>query len=137
GDIVLDDFYGNILLNSKARLNVMDIMVEEGTAAGSITQDTQTRRQGSAGKAQSPAKKPASTAPAISIDSITLKHGRMTFNEHFLQPTSRAEPAAIDGTLSAVSSTRPAPAKVRVTGRVYGTAPLSISGTVQPFASYP
>ena len=44
GDIRLDDFYGNILLNSDARLNVMDILVDKGTAAGSITQDTQTRR---------------------------------------------------------------------------------------------
>jgi hypothetical protein len=35
-----------------------------------------------------------------------------------------------------VSSTNPQPAKVKVTGRVYTTAPLSISGVVQPFAKY-
>ncbi|MDN5844209.1 MAG: DUF748 domain-containing protein, partial [Alcaligenaceae bacterium] len=136
GDIVLDDFYGNILLNSEARLNVMDILVDEGTAAGSITQDTQTRRQDSPDAAQSQAKKSAGTGPAISINSVTLKRGRMTFNDHFVQPNYRAELSSIDGTLTAVSSTRPAPAKVHVTGRVYGTAPLSISGTVQPFARY-
>lgn len=139
GDILLDDFYGNILLNSNARLNVMDILVDQGTAAGSITQDTQTRRTRAAGAAQTRAntsKAAPAPAPDISINSVTLKRGRMTFNDHFVRPNYRAELSAIEGTLTAVSSTRPAPAKVRVTGRVYGTAPLSVSGTVQPFARY-
>lgn len=142
GDIRLDDFYGNILLNSDARLNVMDILVDKGTAAGSITQDTQTRRAraGSAASSKAKAKAgrsaPPPAAPDISIDSVTLKHGRMTFNDRFVRPNYRAELSAIEGTLTAVSSTRPKPAKVRVTGRVYGTAPLSVSGTVQPFARY-
>ncbi|MHA3904970.1 DUF748 domain-containing protein [Castellaniella sp. WN] len=140
GDILLDDFYGNILLNRNARLNVMDILVDKGTAAGSITQDTQTRRTHSAAPAQvgtqKPAARSAGAAPDISIGSVTLKRGRMTFNDHFVRPNYRAELSAIEGTLTAVSSTRPTPAKVRVAGRVYGTAPLSISGTVQPFARY-
>ena len=135
GDILLDDFYGNILLNRNARLNVMDILVDEGTAGGSITQDTQTRRTGASSKAASKAPA-ASAAPDISISSVTLKRGRMTFNDHFVRPNYRAELSAIDGTLSGVSSSKPTPAKVRVGGRVYGTAPLSISGTVQPFAKY-
>src|SRR5690606_11677507 len=52
GDIQLEDFYGNILLNSNARLNVMDIVVDKGQAGGSITQDTQTRREPAAAKPQ-------------------------------------------------------------------------------------
>lgn len=139
GDILLDDFYGNILLDSNARLNVMDILVAKGQAAGSITQDTQTR-QGHAAEKGKPTGKPAarhdSTEPDISIDSIRLRHGRMTFNDRFVRPNYRAELSSIDGTLTAVSSTRPTPAKVRVAGRVYGTAPFSISGTVQPFSRY-
>ncbi|MGB7482737.1 MAG: DUF748 domain-containing protein [Castellaniella sp.] len=133
GDIQLTDFYGNILLNDKARLNVMDILVDEGTAGGSITQDTQTRRVRAAGTTAR-GKTPA--APEISIRSVTLKRGRVTFNDHFVRPNYRAELSAIEGTLTAVSSTRPAPAKVRVSGRVYGTAPFSLAGTVQPFARY-
>lgn len=142
GDILLEDFYGNILLNNKARLNVMDLMVKEGTAAGSITQDTQTRNsaehapQSKPEAAQKHETKPAGEGPDISINSVTLKRGRMTFNDHFVRPNYRAELSSIEGSLSAVSSTRPAPAKVRVTGRVYGTAPLSVSGTVQPFSKY-
>ncbi|WP_246600707.1 DUF748 domain-containing protein [Candidimonas humi] len=133
GDILLDDFYGDILLNNKARLNVMDIMVDKGKAAGSITQDTQTRRS-KTGAAKRAAEHGA--GPDISIHSVTLKRGRMLFNDHFVRPNYRAELSSIAGTLSAVSSAKPAPAKVKVTGRVYGTAPLSVSGTVQPFSRY-
>ena len=141
GDILLEDFYGNILLNNKARLNVMDLMVQKGTAAGSITQDTQTRSDaGHAPQAKSEAAKseakPAGDEPDISINSVTLRRGRMTFNDHFVRPNYRAELSSIEGSLSAVSSVKPTPAKVSVTGRVYGTAPLSVSGTVQPFSKY-
>ena len=135
GDILLDDFYGNILLNSNARLNVMDIMVDKGRAAGSITQDTQTRRNHAA-EHEKPAAGHASAEPDISIDSVKLKRGRMTFNDRFVRPNYRAELSSIDGTLTAVSSTKPTPAKVKVAGRVYGTAPFSISGTAQPFSRY-
>ncbi|MGN6579957.1 MAG: DUF748 domain-containing protein [Bordetella sp.] len=142
GDILLEDFYGNILLDNKARLNVMDLMVEKGTAAGSITQDTQTRSSAAHAPQAKPETapkhetRPAGEEPDISIDSVTLRRGRMTFNDHFVRPNYRAELSSIDGSLSAVSSVRPTPAKVSVTGRVYGTAPLSISGTVQPFSKY-
>lgn len=135
GDILLDSFYGNILLNSNARLNVMDIMVDKGKAAGSITQDTQTRRNG-ATRHEKPVVQRASAEPDISIDSVKLKNGRMTFNDHFVRPNYRAELSSIDGTLTAVSSAKPTPANVKVAGRVYGTAPFSVSGTVQPFSRY-
>jgi len=130
GDITLDDFYGRILLSADGRLNVMDLVAEPGQAGGSITQDTQTRgrtpRQASA----------SGQLPDISVGSVTLKSGRMTFTDRFVKPNYTAELSRIEGGLSAVSSRNPKPANVKVTGRVYGTAPLSISGSVQPFAEY-
>src|SRR5690606_33060409 len=62
--------------------------------------------------------------------------GRVVFTDRFVKPNYTADLSAIDGSVSAVSSTNPRPANVRVAGRVYGTAPFSISGTVQPFARY-
>ena len=56
----------------------------------------------------------------------------MTFTDRFVKPNYVAELSSIDGSISAVSSSNPQPAKVKVTGRVYTTAPLSISGVVQP-----
>lgn len=133
GDITLDDFYGRILLSAQGRLNVMDLVAAPGQAGGSITQDTQTPgRQVNAPVVAAP----ASPMPEISVNSVTLKRGRMTFTDRFVKPNYVAELSSIEGSVSAVSSVNPQPAKVNVTGRVYTSAPLSISGTVQPFAKY-
>lgn len=142
GDIALEDFYGRILLNAQGRLNVMDLVAPPGQAGGSITQDTQTPGR----SAEPPAAPPAAAAsakgsgaasmPDISVNSVTLTRGRMTFTDRFVKPNYVAELSSIEGDITAVSSTNPQPAKVKVTGRVYTTAPLSISGIVQPFAKY-
>ncbi|KXA76538.1 DUF748 domain-containing protein, partial [Bordetella pseudohinzii] len=129
GDIVLDDFYGRVLLNAQGRLNVMDIVAEPGQAGGSITQDTQTRARAAPAKA-------ASAMPDISLNSVTLTRGKMNFTDRFVKPNYTAELSAIEGSVSAVSSRHPKPARVKVGGRVYTTAPFAISGTVQPFAQY-
>src|SRR3546814_15559717 len=80
GDITLDDFYGRILLSSEGRLNVMDLVAEPGQAGGSITQDTQTRGR----SAREPDKK--GQLPDITVGSVTLKNGRMTFTDRFVKP---------------------------------------------------
>lgn len=133
GDIALDDFYGRILLNAQGRLNVMDLVAAPGQAGGSITQDTQTPGRRAAPPA--PAAK-GGGMPDISLNSVTLSRGRMTFTDRFVKPNYVAELSSIDGSITAVSSTNPQPAKVKVTGRVYTTAPLAISGVVQPFAKF-
>lgn len=138
GDIALEDFYGRILLNAQGRLNVMDLVAAPGQAGGSITQDTQTPGRQAVAPAPAPAAKGSAGAgmPDISVNSVTLSRGRMTFTDRFVKPNYVAELSAIEGAITAVSSTNPQPAKVKVTGRVYTTAPLSISGIVQPFAKF-
>ena len=56
--------------------------------------------------------------PDISLNSVTLTRGRMTFTDRFVKPNYVAELSSIDGSISAVSSSNPQPAKVKVTGRV-------------------
>ncbi|AOB30010.1 hypothetical protein AKI39_03880 [Bordetella sp. H567] len=145
GDVTLDNFYGNVLLNSQGRLNVLDLVAEPGRAGGSITQDTETRESAPArppaSSSGAPSSKSAAPArdgemPDIAVRSVTLKNGRATFNDRFVRPNYTAELSAIEGSVSAVSSTDPKPAKVSVNGRVYRTAPLAISGIVQPFAKF-
>ncbi|MGB3434010.1 DUF748 domain-containing protein, partial [Achromobacter sp.] len=134
GDIALEDFYGRVLLNAQGRLNVMDLVAAPGQAGGSITQDTQTPGRSAAPPPAAAAK--SGGMPDISVNSVTLNRGRMTFTDRFVKPNYVAELSSIEGSITAVSSTNPQPAKVKVTGRVYTTAPLSISGVVQPFAKY-
>ncbi|MFD4841519.1 DUF748 domain-containing protein, partial [Achromobacter sp. NPDC058515] len=135
GDIALEDFYGRVLLNAQGRLNVMDLVAAPGQAGGSITQDTQSPAGATPPPAE-PAKGGGAAMPDISVNSVTLNRGRMTFTDRFVKPNYVAELSSIEGGITAVSSTNPQPAKVKVTGRVYTTAPLSISGVVQPFAKF-
>ncbi|WP_244300721.1 DUF748 domain-containing protein, partial [Achromobacter aegrifaciens] len=136
GDIALEDFYGRVLLNAQGRLNVMDLVAAPGQAGGSITQDTPPPGRSAAPPPAAPAAKGGGGMPDISVNSVTLNRGRMTFTDRFVKPNYVAELSSIEGSITAVSSTNPQPAKVKVTGRVYTTAPLSISGVVQPFAKY-
>jgi len=130
GDIALENFYGNVLLNAQGRLNVLDLVAEPGQAGGSITQDTQARAR------ETPARKSAGPAPDITIGKVTLKGGRMTFNDRFVRPNYTAELSSVEGSVSGVSSSKPAPARVSVGGRVYRSAPFSVAGTVQPFEKF-
>jgi hypothetical protein len=117
----------------------MDLVAAPGQAGGSITQDTQTPGRNAAPPAAAAAAAPSAKGggmPDISLNSVTLSRGRMTFTDRFVKPNYVAELSSIDGSITAVSSTNPQPAKVKVTGRVYTTAPLSISGIVQPFAKF-
>ena len=133
GDIALDNFYGRILLSAEGRLNVMDLVAEPGKAGGSITQDSPAPKPEAA---EQPKPKKSGPPPDLSIASIKLTNGRMTFTDRFVKPNYTAELSKLEGSLSAISARKPQPAKVNVTGRVYGTAPLSVSGTVQPFSDF-
>ena len=132
GDIALQDFYGRIILNAQGRLNVMDLVAEPGQAGGSITEDTQTRSR----RAAPAAGRNSGPAPEISLDRVTLAGGRVNFTDRFVRPNYTADLTRIEGSVSAVSSNQPRPAKVAVKGRVYDNAPFTVGGTVQPFGKF-
>lgn len=127
GDITLDDFYGRVILSSEGKLNLSDIVANPGEAGGSITQGTQTTRTEPAA---------SGAAPDVSLRSLTLKSGKINFTDRFVKPNYTADLTRLQGTVSAVSSTKPQPAEVKVKGRVYDNAPFSLEGKVQPFGEF-
>lgn len=127
GDVTLDDFYGRVILSSEGTLNLSDIVANPGEAGGSITQGTQTTRTDAAA---------SGATPDVSLRSLTLKSGKINFTDRFVKPNYTADLTRLQGTVSAVSSTRPQPADVKVKGRVYDNAPFSLEGKVQPFGAF-
>ncbi|KAG0906075.1 hypothetical protein G6F31_021856 [Rhizopus arrhizus] len=77
----------------------MDLVAAPGQAGGSITQDTQTPGRQAAAPAPAPAAKGSAGAgmPDISVNSVTLSRGRMTFTDRFVKPNYVAELSAIEG----------------------------------------
>ncbi|HEY1392575.1 MAG TPA: DUF748 domain-containing protein [Methylibium sp.] len=163
GTISLDSFYGRVILNADARLNLRDVVKREGREpARSITTPTGPEAAASAAQpaaAAAPAPQAASTpapeaasapAPAASTASapaaagpppqlrwkaIHLTAGQIDFTDNFVRPNYSAQLTDVAGEVSGVAWNDPQPANVKISGKVDGSAPLEISGTVHPLGA--
>jgi hypothetical protein len=71
-------------------------------------------------------------APVLSWQQIQLSDGAVYFTDRNIRPGFSAQLSKLTGSISAVSSQRPEPAKVELNGAVDGVAPLRIAGRVHP-----
>ncbi|MBI3381347.1 MAG: DUF748 domain-containing protein [Aquabacterium sp.] len=147
GRIALKDFYGRLIINPSGQLNVAGIMRHEAGAQARSLTTPETAASASAAKSvptSAPAPAPAaSQAPPVATASakpvpklrwqqILLSKGRVDFTDNFIKPNYSARLTQIEGDVSAVSSTKPEPATVKISGAVDDAAPLSITGQLHP-----
>ncbi len=124
GDIVLRDFYADILLNSDGHLNLKDIVRTPAAPAVSATTS-------SAVPAATVAT-PAEPTP-MRFGSVTLSNGRIDFTDKFIKPNYSAHIVDLNGKVGALAAGKLSPVELR--GKVDRTAPLEIIGKVDPFTS--
>ncbi|KGM40922.1 hypothetical protein JY96_15075 [Aquabacterium sp. NJ1] len=145
GRIALKDFYGRLIINPSGQLNVAGIMRHEaGAQARSLTTPEPAASAPAAKPAASPAPTPAASqaqpvatasakpTPKLRWQQILLSKGRVDFTDNFIKPNYSARLTQIEGDVSAVSSTKPEPATVKISGAVDDAAPLSITGQLHP-----
>lgn len=138
GRIRLQDFYGRVIVNPNGQLNLANIVRHEaGAEAKSITTPEPAKPSvptAAASAAPSPASTTSSTTPAPQIrwDQVQLSRGRVDFTDNFIKPNYSARLTQIEGDISAVSSSQPEPATVKVSGAVDDGAPLLITGKLHP-----
>ncbi|MDE2400797.1 MAG: DUF748 domain-containing protein [Burkholderiales bacterium] len=143
GRIALNDFYGRIIINPDGRLNLADLVKHEGGAptkslttpqpSGAASAPVSTSI--SAGKATASLSAPAAPRqPAMNLrwQGIKLSKGRVDFTDTFIKPNYSARLTQVEGDISAVASTRPEPATVKIAGAVDDSAPLLITGQLHP-----
>jgi hypothetical protein len=143
GALSLTNFYGNLILNSNGRLNLSDIMGSPQAPPTSLT----IPNTGPIIAAQPPeALAPAPTVeplgkPAIpskplkadiEIGDVTLQGGRIDYADYFIQPNYTAKLTEVAGKVERFGSAWSKPAGVELRGQVSGTAPLEISGSINP-----
>jgi hypothetical protein len=143
GALSLSNFYGDVILNSNGRLNLSDIMGSPQAPPTSLTR----ANTGAIIVAQPPgARAPAPTAkprgkPAIpgkplkadiAIGGVTLQEGHINYADYFIKPNYRANLTHIKGKVGGFGSASTTPAEVDLRGRVSRTAPLEISGSINP-----
>ncbi|MGH7779678.1 MAG: DUF748 domain-containing protein [Candidatus Binataceae bacterium] len=134
GAVALSDFYSRIILNRTGKLNLKDITANPNAAPKSLTE----------AQPVTPAPEAAPTAaetttgqpiPAdIALDRITLQGGKIDYSDFFIQPNYTANLTDIEGKVGAFGTRSTQPADVELNGEVNGSAPIDISGSVNPLA---
>ena len=135
-ETALSDFFARIVLDEAGRLNLQDVARGSAPAgaASAASAPAPTASASATGTA------PVVDAPVVSFGPIAVVNGRVAFNDRFVKPNYSANLSELTGRLAAFSSQAPAPgappqlADLSLRGRVEGTAPLEITGKVNPLA---
>ncbi len=151
GEIALSDFYSRLIVNADGTINLQGLrkrpgaagdapaVAPEKAAAERPATDAAATDKPAAGKpamdteAKIAEAAKAATMPAnISVGKITLQGGNINFSDFFVRPNYSANLTGVGGTVSAI--TPETPGEVELRGKVDNTAPLEITGKINPLA---
>lgn len=142
GRVALEGFYGRVIVNADGRVNLRDI-VKRGDEDRSLTTPTAApETPAAAAPAAPPAAASAPDAAASAVPGaklrwvgITMAGGTVDFTDNFIRPNYSAKLTDIEGEIAALAWDHPQPANVKISGRVDGSAPLEIGGTMHPLGA--
>jgi outer membrane protein OmpA-like peptidoglycan-associated protein len=123
----LTDFYSRLVIGPDGTLNVQRI-VRKGAEpqAGELA--------GGAPDNVAAVKPPEAEVPPtpVAIETVTFQAGRIDFTDHFIKPNYSANLLEIGGRVSGLSSEETKMADVDLRGKLENTAPLEITGKINP-----
>lgn len=125
-ELTLDDFRTRLILNEKGELNLRELGVERvpSPPPTSSTMPATTH--------------PGSPArPVVRIDRIAVSGGDVMYSDRFIKPNFSARIIGLQGTVSGLSSDPSKMATLDLSGRVDGSAPLAVSGALNPLRPDP
>jgi uncharacterized protein involved in outer membrane biogenesis len=120
--VSLTDFFARILIQPDGRLNLQDIVETPGTRKPGDQPEPAPETNG----------EERGAAADIRIEEVTFQGGRVQFSDRSLTPNYSADMIEIGGRLSALSSEEASRADVDLRGKLNNSAPLEITGTVNP-----
>ncbi|MBR0564835.1 DUF748 domain-containing protein [Azoarcus sp. L1K30] len=122
-DVALSDFYTRLILSAQGKLNLRELQPEAEAAASERAKAEAALADGQAQRAAAP----------IKIGRISVKGGNIAFSDRFVRPNYDANLTGMSGELSGLSSDPKTIAKLKLQGKVDKSAPVSISGELNPF----
>jgi len=161
GEVALNDFYSRIILNSTGKLNLKDITSNPQEAPTSLTRATgEPGSKGAVPVAPSPtpsaipspaaatapgAAPAASPSPAepyagqpmqadIEVSKTVLKGGKVDYTDNFIKPNYTANLSDMEGSVGAFGTKSTSPAQVSLDGKINGSSPINIDGSINPLA---
>lgn len=125
--IHLSDFYARMTIMPDGSLNLRQIIQSDKAAEPEIPVALAATE--SVGSDQTVAK----DETPVHIDKIFLQHGSINFNDRFIKPNYRANLSDLSGQIGPLYPGKSG--KIDIRGMVDKTAPLEISGTIDPFSA--
>jgi hypothetical protein len=163
GELALSNFYSRVILNKTGKLNLKDITAGPQEAPTSLTRATGAPGSKGAvppaptstptpAAAPSPA---AATAPEVApaaspspaepyagqpmnadieVGKVTLKGGKVDYTDNFIKPNFTANLTEMEGKVGGFGTKSTSPAEVLLDGKINGSAPINIDGSISPLA---
>ena len=123
--VAINDFFANVRLSPNGEINLKNIIREEGGAEEKMTSVK------SVTVTQIQVESEVDKSTPIHIGKVILKGGNIDFNDQFIKPNYRANLTDITGQISSLAPENPG--KLRINGVVDKSAPLEITGELDPF----
>jgi len=121
-DISLTDFYSRMIVSDTGEINLNTVFKKE--TATDQGDEPKTKQK----------KEPSSQMPQISVESVTLQGGDISFSDYLTRPNFTASMKQIAGSISGLSSDEQSRAKLHLQGLHGHSSPLDIVGTINPLA---
>jgi hypothetical protein len=147
GAVALDDFYARVILRKDGTMNLKDVVAQEKAPPTSLTRTEQPPGAAPAPTPPAPSEPvtsgttttaPVPSAPGpnanIEVGKITLQRGHVNYSDNFIQPNYSADLTDIMGNIGKFGTGTTDPAAVLVDGKVNGSSPLNITGSLNPLA---
>ena len=124
-DITLEKLFSNIVINQDKTINLTKSMTAE-----------QASSQGPAPQEEAPATSQAPQAEPLplTIGVITLKDGKINVTDRSVTPAYASSITSLNGTIRNISSEKDQKAEVLMNAGINSSAPLKITGTINPFS---
>jgi uncharacterized protein involved in outer membrane biogenesis/outer membrane protein OmpA-like peptidoglycan-associated protein len=128
GAVRMDQFYARVILDADATLNLQQLLAPESAAAAAPGSPATVA--GVTTKELPPSSRSAGLP--VSIGRIELSNGEVQYSDFFVRPNYSTHLTEVSGSVSALSAAQEG--NVELTGRVEGTAPVDVRGTLNPFS---
>lgn len=135
-EVALTDFYSRLIIYPDGRLNVQDIVASSPAAGPASAPDASPAPATTPTKSESPASSTAAgPPPPITIGKVTLQGGNINFSDRFIKPNYSANLTDMGGTVTGLSSQPGTTAALDLRGNLDKTAPLQITGRLNPLVN--
>ncbi|WP_028313784.1 DUF748 domain-containing protein [Desulfatibacillum aliphaticivorans] len=139
-EIHLKDLKSWVILEEDGSINYANLMKKpEDVAQEMAAPETEEAQPQEQAREESPSEEEAQPLelPDIQVKSIVLENGVVYFQDRSIKPHFTTELAALNGTITSVSSNPDAKATIEMTGKLDNHAPLNITGWAKPLTIPP